>query len=440
MFLYKKIEKALGMRVLVSDEMSAKIRLWRDVYTGRAPWLDENVKSMNLCCAIACELARLTTLEFKSRVSGSERAELIDKSYQNMLVNLRQNVEYACGIGGVVLKPFVEDGNLEIEYVSQDRFFPTKVNTRGEIVSAAFCEYRKVGEKQYVRIEHHEMTNEGVTITNRAFLCGGLFTSYSEVPLSKVSEWSELSEYVFFEGVKKPLFAYFKIPFANNFDLSSPLGVSVFSRALDVICEADKQYSRLLWEFEGGELAIDASVDAIRQRGKDFVMPHLKERLFRGLDIESEGGDLYSVFAPELRDSSIINGLNQLFMRIEDLCGLSRGMLSDLNQNARTATELKMMRQKTHSSVTDIQKALEKCLTELVRALSVLCDIYNLAPMGEVNLIFEFDYSIIADRTVEFKERQTLLENGVILPWEMRAWYLGESEEMAKEVLLSHSQ
>jgi len=434
MFLKKKIEKALGASVLVSDEMTGAIRLWSDVYKNRAPWLDENVKSLNLCAGIANEFSRLVTLEFSSCAEGSKRADVIDECYQKLIREIRRYVEYACALGGIVLKPYVENGKLEIEFVGADKFFPTKFNGRGEVISAAFCEHKKVGEKLYLRIEHHDMTEMGVEITNRAFACGGFFSNISEVPLSRVSEWENLEEYVFLEGVKKPLFSYFKIPFANNIDLYSPLGVSVFSRAVDVICEADRQYSRLLWEFEGGELAIDASVDAVKSAGKDFKMPHLRERLFRGIDIDLAGGDLYSVFAPALRDTSIINGLEHILYRVEDLCGLSRGVFSNVDIGAKTATELKIMRQRTYASVCDIQSSLKEALSLLVDALDVLCDVYDLAPGGDVSLSFDFDDSIISDRQTEFEERCTLLEKGIISDWEMRVWYLGESEEEAKKM------
>lgn len=432
MFLKKKVQQALGIPVLVSDEMSAAIRLWHDAYRDRAPWKTESVKSLNLCAAIASEFARLVTLEFKSQAEGSARADVINECYSDMLVDLRRYTEYACALGGAVLKPYVDDGRLAVEYVSADRFFPTKFSSRGEIVSAAFCEHRRVGEKLYVRVEHHEMTKSGIEITNRAFCCGNLFSFSVEVPLKKVKEWEDLEEYIFLKNVKTPLFAYFKIPFANNIDVNSPVGISVFSRAIDVISEADRQYSRLLWEFEGGELAIDASVDAVKTMGRDFTMPHLKERLFRGLDIDAGEKDLYSVFAPELRDASIINGLEQLLVRIEDLCGLSRGVFSNVDGEARTATELKMLRQRSYASVTDIQKALERALRQLVCAMDVLCDVYHLAPKGDIRLIFDFDDSVITDRNAEFAERQVLLEKGVLMPWEMRMWYLGETEEMAK--------
>ena len=433
MFLKKKIEKALGMQVLVSDEMSAKIGLWRDLYQGKAPWITDSVKSMNLCSLIASEFARLSMLEFKAEFEENVRGSLFKKAFDSFTHDAKRYVEYACALGGAVFKPYIQDGRILTDYVSGDRFFPTKTGEGGKVISAAFCEFKRVSDTLYLRIEHHEMTDFGIEITNRAFCLGGL-VSFSEVPLSRVDEWKDLDEYTFIKGAKSPLFAYFKIPFANTIDLNSPLGASVYSKACDVICEADKQYSRLLWEFEGGELAIDASVDALKFSGKDFSMPKLSDRLFRGLDIEKDGGDLYSVFAPALRDESIINGLEQLLKKTEDLCGLSRGILSSADLSAKTATELKMMKQKTYSSVCDIQKALEFSFRDLIAAFCVLCDVYSLAPSEKCNVSFEFDDSVMADRVTEFEERKALLAEGVIAPWEMRMWYLGESKEVAQKM------
>ena len=48
-----------------------------------------------------------------------------------------------------------------------------------------------------------------------------------------------------------------------------------------LIEEADKQFQRLMWEFEGGELAIDASTDAFKTKGGIPELPTGKERLYR---------------------------------------------------------------------------------------------------------------------------------------------------------------
>ena len=200
------------------------------------------------------------------------------------------------------------------------------------------------------------------------------------------------------------------------------------------------QYSRLLWEFEGSELAIDVDPLALRpQQGKKtskgepvYELPQLNERLFRGVNLDE---DHYNVFSPSIRDTSLLNGLNRLLMMIEDLSGLSRGTLSDAPLEARTATELRILRQRTYATIADNQAALERCLRDVVRAMDKYASIYNLAPEGEYELSFEWDDSILTDRSQEMTERLELMSQGIVGKAEVRQWYTGETEAQAKAAI-----
>ena len=67
--------------------------------------------------------------------------------------------------------------------------------------------------------------------------------------------------------------------------------------------------------------------------------------------------------------------------------------------------------------------------------MSVWARLYGLTDSEEYECGFEFDDSIVADRRAEYEERVKLTELGVLRPWELRARYLGESGEMAREAL-----
>ncbi len=434
--LVRSVENALEQEVLISREMGEAMALWERLYKDRAPWKNEDVKSLNVAAAVAGELACQATLDFQSRLSGSRRAEMMDKEvYQDVIFDVRRFAEYACANGGLVFKPYLDKNRLAVEYVRANRFFPLEVDSRGKIISAAFIEQLKHDRRPYTRLEVHRLTEEGVSVQNLAF-CGGVLGLGRPVPLEDVPEWADLAGNVTIEGAKKPLFAYFKMPMANTIDPDSPLGVSVYSRAVELIREADMQFSRLIWEYEGGELAVDASVDALMLENGDMKMPKLNRRLFRGLDIDMGGSDLYSVFAPALRDTSYKDGLNEILIRIEDACGLARGTISSVNNSARTATELKILRQRSYSTVTDIQKSLQMALTDLVDGLDMVATAFDLLPPGEEHtVVFEFDDSAITDRQTQFEEMQVLVSQGIMDKWEFRTWYLGETEEQAREKL-----
>lgn len=419
----------------VSERMKRAVDLWRQMYSGNPPWADESVKTLNLPAVLSAELARMTTLEMKSELSGSERAEFLNPFYQNVLNDIRTVTEFACAMGSVCLKPYVTDGKIAVDYVKADSFLPLDYNMNGNLCGGAFVSRIMKGKHCYTRIERHSFENRIYRITNSVYESGNICELGQEVPFGKVSEWAGLEPLTELKGIRYPLFSCFKMPFANHLDFSSPMGVSVFSRAVDLIEQADRQYSRLLWEFEGGELAVDASVDALRydKKHRNGRLPQLKERLFRGLDIQNGDKDLYEVFSPRLRDQSLINGLNEILIRIEDACGFARGTVSNLNDTAaRTATELKSMKQRTYALVCDTQKSLRQALEGLVLAMDELCDLYHLSPEGEVLANFEFDDSVIADRETEFKEKQQLVLCGMMQPWEFRSWYFGETEEEAK--------
>lgn len=432
----KGIENALQKKVLISPKMSEAMLVWEKLYNNRAPWLNENVKSLNLASTIVSELACQATLDFNSRISGSRRADIIQEQvYDNVMFDIRRLVEYACATGGIVFKPYLDKNRLAVEYVRTNRFFPLGVDSRGEVVSAVFVERLKYNGRMYTRLEEHLLDSAGVTVRNYAFCGHGFWSLGRPVSIREVPEWAELAESVTLPGVKKPLFSYFKMPLANVVDMDSPLGVSVFAKGVDMIQEADKQFSRLIWEYEGGELAIDASVDALRLEDGDMQLPAHSKRLFRALDIDIGGGDLYSVYAPTLRDASYIDGLNEILIRVEDACGLARGTISNLNFKARTATELTLLRQRSYSTVTDIQKALQKALTDLVGGLEIMATVFDLLPRGNCQVTFEFDDSMAVDRTAQFEEMTQLVEQGILSKWEFRTWYFGETEEQAKKKL-----
>ncbi len=436
-FLFvKSIENVLGREVLISPEMSSAISLWNKLYRNCAPWKSEDIKSMNLAAAVASELACQATLDFQSNVTGSRRGEEIDRLvYQDVMYDIRRCTELACASGGVVFKPYLDQRRLAVEYVPVERFFPLAIDSRGRVVSAVFAERIKRDGRFYTRLEEHTLDSRGLTVRNLAFSGGGFLGLGREISLTEVPEWSSLAETVTIEGATKPLFSYFKLPMANTIDPRSPLGVSVYSRCVELICEADKQFSRLIWEYEGGELAVDASVDALLLENGDMKMPALSRRLFRALDVDAGGSDLYSVFAPSLRDKSYLDGLNEMLVRIEDLCGLARGTLSNINNNARTATELKLLRQRSYATVTDIQKALQASLVQLVDGLDMMASVFSLLPAGRSEVIFDFDNSAMTDREGQFAERERLVQQGILNRWELRSWYLGETEEQAKQNL-----
>ena len=416
------IEKKLKVDIAVTDKMALAIDLWTKLYENRAPWLSDTVKPLNLPAAISSEFARLVTLEFESEITGND---YLNEQYQEVIKQIRNYTEFACAKGGLVFKPYVNGKNIEIDLVQADNFFPTCYNSRGEITGAVFVETKIIGDDRYTRLEYHNLTEKGYYISNSAFLLKNAQNVYynnddlgKQIPLQSIEEWAELQEETLIANVDKPLFAYFKMPMANAIENSSPIGVSVYSRAIDLIKEADKQYSRILWEYEGSELAINGSIDAFKLNpAGDFILPEGKERLYRVFDFSSnDTNKLLDVFSPAIRDTSLFNGLNQILRKIEFNVGLAYGTLSDVKETAKTATEIKTSKQRSYSTVKDIQKALERALKDLAYAMNVWALIYGLTKNVKYDMSFNWDDSLVIDKDTDLLSMQQDVVSGLIRP------------------------
>ena len=281
-------------------------------------------------------------------VGDTARAEFLESQYKKLKKQLRKQIEYGIAKGGLVIKPYIVTSNstnsdgidseivptteLEFDFVQADAFYPLAFNASGQITEAAFVQSKVEKNQIYRRLEYHKWENNVVTVINKAYKSNNLRSSGDidnvdlgeEIKLSEVPEWKDLKDKTVVKNVTKPLFAYFKMPEANTIDPTSPLGVSGFSRAVKLIRDADMQYSRLLWEYEAGEMAIDIDRDALRtdldNAGNEHTsMNHLQSRLYRKLDLGSDS-DTYYPYAPSLRDTNYISGLNTILMRIEDTC------------------------------------------------------------------------------------------------------------------------
>ncbi len=425
------VSSVLGLNIPSSDLMSEAVALWSDMYQNSAPWLSEKVRSLNLASGIASELARLATIDMVSEVKGSPRAEFINKLYQHFLCGKRQYVELTCAKGGIIFKPCLFGDSVSIDFIQPDSFIPVSFDGSGRLISAVFLDRITEEDSYFTRLEYHRFQKGEYIIENRAFKSSTLTDLGKEIDLSSVSSWKEIEPSIHIEGLKKPLFSYFKMPYSNTVDPYSPLGISAYAGVCDLIRDADEQYSRLLWEFESGERALYLDNSAfMRDKNGRVILPD--KRLYRTLSADE---NLFHDWSPCFREDSILSGLNAILKKIEFGCGLSFGTISDETLKDRTAEEIRASKQRSYATVCDIQIAFRNALSDLVDCLDEFISLYNLAPVGEYTVNFNFDDSIIADRKTEFQEKLQLLESGILLPYEFRMWYFGEDEDAAKSIL-----
>ena len=428
------VKDALRVDVAISPLMVEALLLWSNMYINRSPWLGKDVKSLNLPAAIAGEISRAVTLEMDVEISGSARADYLYEQMDRVYPKLRQIIEMGVAKGGLMLKPYIQGKNIVIDFVQADQFYPINFDANGAITSCVFSDQRIVGADYYTRLEYHQMTADGCAIRNQAYRSTTQNVLGQPVALQSVAAWSDIEPEAVISGIDKPLFAYFRYPQANNIDPTSPLGVSCYARAVDLIRDADLQWSNLMWEFESGGRAL--YVDELAFGRDDDGKPVLpNKRLYRTLN---QGGQLsddemFHEWSPTLREQNILAGLDAILKKIEFLCGLAYGTLSDPNVEAKTATEIKIGKQRTYATISDTQKALETTLEDLLYAMDIWATLGNLSPKGTWQAVYSFDDSIVADHDTQFTQDSQAMGLGVMSKVEFRMKNYGETLEIAQE-------
>ncbi len=380
--------------VCLNTTMATAIEYWETLYEDRAPWLShkKGIESAGIPGGIAAELARLVTLELQSQVAD----EKVNAIYQGVLTSLRVQTEYACALGGMALKPYPANGSVSVQFIRADCFFPVSFDAAGNITKAVFVDQTRAGKKIYTRLEIHTLLPGKLLVQNKAYSSGNDQVLGSEIALADVAHWAEIKPEDTFPAKKLPI-GYFTIPLANTIDADSPLGVSVFSRADGLIKEADKRYSAMNWEIEGTQLAVHVAESLLKQN-KDTgttEYPAGKERLYRAVEYNTGAVDkpLLDTFSPEIRVEALTKAYQDQLRRIEFVCGLAYGTISDPQTTDKTAEEVRASKQRLYATVTDIQMALQNALTDLAHAIAFWLPGENKEP----EVTFAWDDSIIVD-------------------------------------------
>ena len=254
----------------------------------------------------------------------------------------------------------------------------------------------------------------------------------------------DIEPYIQFNDVDRPLFAFWRVPFANQISPDSPLGVSVFSRAVNLLEEVDLQWDRYLWEYKGGTLAVHASEALLRQRtvttenGVSYntkELPESRDRLFQTFSAGDPQDPMYKVFSPALRDEQYANGVDKIIRKIEFACSLAYGTISDPQNVDKTAEEIRSSKQRSYATVCDMQQSLQTALEDYIYALNEYTTACNLAPVGDYEVQFNWGDGVLEDSDKEQAIRLQEVNSGIITKENYLEWRYGVTEEQAKEMI-----
>lgn len=431
------IKAQFGAEAVASSEMTAAVCRWMNVYQGLPGWTDDEIKTINFAKTICSETARLTTLAIGINISGSTRASWLQEQVNRTLrPRLRWWVEYGCAGGTVIFKP----NGQGIDVVTPDRFIITEYDSAKKITGIVFQDTYTAGKDIYSKLEYHRFEGNTYRVSTKAFRSQSKDVLGTEIPLTQ-TRWAEIQpeagiSTVDGKGIRHMLFGVLTMPEANNIDLDSPLGMSLFSGAMEELKDLDIAYSRNAWELDNSnsiELIDDALIMSGNPKKKKartrFALPSHVHNI-----TGNNAGDFYQSVDRPLKTDMRKIGINQQLSFIGYKCGYSNGyFVFDEKTGMATATQVESDDRRTIQLIKDIRDQLQSALDDTIYAMGVFADLYGLAPTGTYETAYDFGditYNEDEDRSRNYQ----LMIQGIIPKWYYLMKWEGFSEADARKI------
>ncbi|WP_342045928.1 phage portal protein [Bacillus sp. OTU530] len=452
--IIKGIQKMTdAVTVQVSEESYKKIDVWRELYAGyhfpfhdiRYQTIDGQKKrrmaSLGMPKVIAQEMATLVFNE-KCQISISDEklAENIKNvlSQNNFIKEFQRYIEYAFAMGGSVLKVYF-DNEIKISYVNADCFLPTEWDNQG-IRSGVFVNQTVKGEDTYTLLEWHTWQGTQYIIRNELYKSSNKNELGIRVLLTTL--YPDLAEETPIDNLNRPLFVYIKPNTANNVDLTSPLGISLYANSLDTLKAIDTAFDSFEREFRLGKKRIIVPETAVKsvvdpETGQFVRYFDTNDEVYQAMNLGESLTKPIEEMTVTLRVEEHIAAINAMLAYLAMQTGFSPGAFKFDASGMKTATEVVSENSKTFRTKQAHETVIEAAIKELIEAIVQVAELYEMfsAPDEPYEVTVTFDDSIAEDTSAIANRQIMLVTAGLQSKLRAIMKVQGITEEEAQEIL-----
>lgn len=309
-------------------------------------------KTMNMPKKICEDITKLlwtekTRIELSNKKATERLWEVLDSKENSFTVNFPVFLEKALAVGtGILIEYKNESDKTIIDYLDGTVVIPYKYTNsyiNGLITISRFVEEIRKKKIYYTHITYHEYENGIYRRLNE------LYKSNTESELGKEEDFArkfpnikEVEEI----KTKTPRFQVFKPNIANNFDINSPMGISILANSIDRFKAIDIKYDCFCNEFELGRKRI--LVDQSAMKGQIQVDDNGNQKFVQYFDVNDKAyvgingmeGQPVKEIDFSLRHSEHIDSINAELNWLSSNIGLGSNFYKFDGQSTKTATEV----------------------------------------------------------------------------------------------------
>lgn len=235
-------------------------------------------------------------------------------------------------------------------------------------------------------------------------------------------------------------FSWIKPRKANNIDINSPLGVSIYSDAIDNLKIIDNIFDGFNNEYQLGKKRIMVASEAVKidvTEGVPKKVFDTNDVVYYNIPQGKDGKPIIQDINSELRSQAYIDGLNNQLSIFGSKCGLGESYYKFDAMSARpvqTATASKLMAQNLYRSINKQEVMIRKMLIGLTKAIIYVNNTWtNMPTIAEVqdqDIQIQLDDAISMDKESE-RERDLADVGAKIMSKKtfLMKWYLMSEEE-----------
>lgn len=417
----QSFEDAFGVKDVTTQEMQQAIQTWFALYfDGDAP--PEEDDCQRIPAIIVNKLYKTAFSEYSAGIVR-DGAEWLSGELERLNRKAKTAVQYQLVGGECLIKPVLWGGALDFTLIRRDCFLPLARDADGKLLSVGTVENTTQGGWYYSLLERRTVEADGaLTIESRLFRSRDGASLGAEVPLDALDKYAGLSPALRLPGIGGVGLVQLRTPLFNCVDGTAD-AVSVYAPAVGLIKNINRNERQLCQEFENGASRIIASGDLLKT--DKYGNKRLSDGLFVGIDEDPEAVGI-TIFNPTLRESSYLARKQEYLRDCENLIGLKRGILSEVEAAERTATEITSSAGDYNLTIQDFQAAWEQALRDTLDLCARLGSLY--AMTGETfdpqsDLSVDWGDGVLFDRQRVWSEYQSMVSSGLLKPELALAWY-----------------
>lgn len=388
----------------------------------------QSVNDINYNAIFSTKLSNYASNESNINIDGeNKRAKYLNEVAQDIWNDRKRIFNRMLGTGGVFVIPYFAKGEMQYNIVPQFRVSINEMVGKKIVNMTVLADYyiEKQGftKKIYYRWADYIIKNNNEYILQR-------YTDENGDITTKPDVWKDIKDDFSITNVEKITCGYFKSPIDNRQN-SDNYGVPVTYGCESTIREIKDCLKQIIDEFRAKKvfIGVDFTMFKKDKNGRDILPDDPIYRKFNG-----DKDDMWEIFDPAIRESSYYARLQELYARLEKQIGTSKGILTEVETADATATAIKKALYDTFTIVMDARTSFEKGMTDLIDGINVLANYYSVSPMGEYEINFDWDYSMLESTEETFTQLTQGHSLGVVKDYELRQFiFPNEDIEEAKK-------